>query len=327
MFAKLKTSAKAFVNFFIGEASSEQSENAEPNLVIAAPKEIQEKAETTDGFPYYIDQKTTNTLYSLNTVYAALKLLDHNVVTYQLDSRFKTAPTIMRLFRSRKIFEVLHGTDVLLLKTNKELSEILKAQGLPYSGKKEVLIQRIAEKADVSELDLTPRYRLTDYGKEFKKSVFNRLHAAYCDLFVDCYNLIYNGQIAEAFTTIAKYECTKFYKRGLTWNGQDRDWVDVAKKGLSSSERDYYNKYMNIKKQSGEQVDACIMILSDFLGKRPSDVEIQYTQLINPEYPRKYNNGIIHSDIVYDTSRTEKNLESYRRCRIKKYSKHARKWT
>lgn len=320
----MKRFIKSFVNFFIGDADIKTPEfpveNAEASADIPQTTEtLVEKTENTDTFPYYIDQQTTNKLYSLNTVYAAIKLLDHNVSAYQLDERFKTAPQIMKLFKSRGIFEILYGAEVLYLKTNRELSEILKAQGLPYSGTKEALVRRIAEKADLSELDLTPRYRLTNYGKEFKESVFNRLHDAYCNLFRNCFSLIYNGEIAQAYTTIAQYECTKFYKRGLTLDGQGLDWVKIAKEGMPPSERDFYSKYMELKKQRGEQIDACICILANLLGKRASVVEKEYTDLIDPVYTRKYATDSVHSDMIYHALRIEENLQSYKHCRIKQY--------
>lgn len=152
-----------------------------------------------------------------------------------------------------------------------ELKQILSEKGLPKTGRKEELINRIHDNFTPDELTKYIKsneqyYKLTAKGKEMVKNL-RPSATKNIELEDKCYSLILDGKFNEAYMEIAKYESQKPIPRGL-----GVDWGNISKNGLSKNELINCIDHMNLEqdlplslKKYQKHINACV-ILGEMLG-------------------------------------------------------------
>lgn len=149
--------------------------------------------------------------------------------------------------------------------TVSNIKEILRSKGLPVTGKKAELINRVEQNFSAAELENyfpigKGYYKLTPKGKQtivgLKKSITKNL-----ELEDECLSLILSEYIDEAYKKIALYRADKKGTFGL-----GIDWAKEARTGLDDfSLNRYLNKLLQTTSEVEREVAAC-EILTQMLG-------------------------------------------------------------
>lgn len=137
------------------------------------------------------------------------KIHDKNIAQYWKYDYKINFYFLMSRFFNEDYLRLSSGSDVLSSLKTIDLKEILKAENLPISGKKAVLIERIIDNTPIDRLnillgDYDKIYTLTSKGFEtvhnIKKSATKNI-----DLEDECIQLILNGDFDKAYKKIQKY--------------------------------------------------------------------------------------------------------------------------
>ena len=135
--------------------------------------------------------------------------------------------------------------DLISLKV-KELKVLLDKKSLDTKGKKDNLIERVADNYTNEELkyiiEWRKRYILTEKGKEIVDSYILNQKQLYNDLIRDVFTLIKELNINDAYIKIANYEKDRVFKRGM-----GIDWSKEAKVGINKKEEETYKDLLKFE--------------------------------------------------------------------------------
>lgn len=128
----------------------------------------------------------------------------------------------------------------------KELKVLLDKKSLDTKGKKDNLIERVADNYTNEELkyiiEWRKRYILTEKGKEIVDSYILNQKQLYNDLIRDVFTLIKELNINDAYIKIANYEKNRVFKRGM-----GIDWSKEAKVGIDKKEEETYKDLLKFE--------------------------------------------------------------------------------
>ena len=135
--------------------------------------------------------------------------------------------------------------DLISLKV-KELKVLLDKKSLDTKGKKDNLIERVADNYTNEELkyiiEWRKRYILTEKGKDIVDSYILNQKQLYNDLIRDVFTLIKELNINDAYIKIANYEKDRVFKRGM-----GIDWSKEAKVGINKKEEETYKDLLKFE--------------------------------------------------------------------------------
>ena len=128
----------------------------------------------------------------------------------------------------------------------KELKALLDKKSLDTKGKKDKLIEKVADNYTNEELkyiiEWRKRYTLTKNGKEIVDSYILNQKQLYNDLIRDVFTLIKELNINDAYIKIANYEKDRVFKRGM-----GIDWSKEAKVGIDKKEEETYKDLLKFE--------------------------------------------------------------------------------
>ncbi len=203
-----------------------------------------------------------------------------------------------------------------------ELKQILSEKGLPKTGRKEELINRIHDNFTPDELTKYIKsneqyYKLTAKGKEMVKNL-RPSATKNIELEDKCYSLILDGKFNEAYMEIAKYESQKPIQRGL-----GIDWRKAAINGLHKLNAINYIDHLNLTQdlpvsllKHQKQINAAV-ILGDMLGVSYDKICKMFLRITNIDVDKEVLFMCIHTNYNYLSSK--KDLLSYLEVGVEKY--------
>lgn len=150
-----------------------------------------------------------------------------------------------------------------------DLKKLLSEVGLPVTGKKDILVERLADTVSLASLNNlispTEYIALSDKGKDYLGSLIKRIDLEYADLIKSMYTYILNGQINAAYCLMCEYENKQFFKRGL----KNDNWENRRNKGMPSPKISFYQDHLE---NSDNRKIVSLAICYILLGK-PSHFE------------------------------------------------------
>lgn len=144
----------------------------------------------------------------------------------------------------------------------RDLKKLLSEVGLPVTGNKDILVERLTDKVSLASLDNlispTEYIALSDKGKDYLNSLIKRIDSEYADLVKSMYTYILNGQINAAYCLMCEYENKQFFKRGL----KNNSWEKINNQGLPSSKISFYQNHLeNCDNRKIASLAICYMLL------------------------------------------------------------------
>lgn len=149
---------------------------------------------------------------------------DFNLAGYWIYEHFIDCNYLISKFIKNGYLEISENRSISGMSAD-ELKDILKNANLKVNGSKTDLIKRIEEYLSPDEITSLAAsgkkyFVLTDKGNNIKENSTSTI-AKDVDLEKECYSLILENKLSEAYSKIRTYESNKLVKRGLNCNWEN----------------------------------------------------------------------------------------------------------